>query len=176
VNSYQLPPIAEEKRAMKKQYSKTNGFTLIEIIAVIVIIAIAALIAIPVISSASGTQLRSAANMIAADLEYAKSMAISRQKPYKVIFDKNANSYRIQDQTGVIGNPFKPGSNYIVTFSTDSSLSRVGIVNVNFAGASQVEFNYLGSPDNGGVVNLAVGTETATITVEPVTGFITISD
>ncbi len=161
---------------MKKQDLKSSGFTIIELIAVVVIIAIAALIAIPMMSSASGTQLRSAANMIAADLEYAKSMAISRQKTYKVIFDKNTESYRIEDETSVIGHPVKIGSDYVVNFSADSRVSEVDIVSVNFNSNEKVEFNYLGSPDNGGVISIAAGTVTMTITVEPVTGFITISN
>jgi len=161
---------------MKKQDLKSSGFTIIELIAVVVIIAIAALIAIPMMSSASGTQLRSAANMIAADLEYAKSMAISRQKTYKVIFDKNTESYQIWDEASVIGHPVKIGSDYVVNFSADSRVNQVNIVSVNFNSNEKVEFNYLGSPDNGGAIIIAAGTVTMTITVEPVTGFITISN
>ena len=62
--------------------SVSRGFTLVEIIIVVVILAIAAMMVVPMMSSAGGVQLRSASNMIAADLEYAKSMAISRQKVY----------------------------------------------------------------------------------------------
>ena len=64
-----------------------RGFTMIEIIIVAVIIAIAAMVAIPLMTSAASMQIRSAANMIAADLEYAKSIAISRQKRYAVFFN-----------------------------------------------------------------------------------------
>ena len=67
--------------------STNSGFTLVEILIVVSILAIAAMIAIPMMSSAGSMQIRSAANMIAADLEYAKSMAISRQKIYTVVFD-----------------------------------------------------------------------------------------
>ncbi|MHC4735672.1 MAG: prepilin-type N-terminal cleavage/methylation domain-containing protein, partial [Planctomycetota bacterium] len=55
-----------------------SGFTVIELLIVVVIIAIAAMAAIPMMTSAAGFQIRSAANMIAADLEYAKTIAISR--------------------------------------------------------------------------------------------------
>ena len=59
---------------------RDNAFTIVELIVVMVILAIAAMLAVPMISSAADVQVRSAANMIAADLDYAKSMAISRQQ------------------------------------------------------------------------------------------------
>ena len=66
---------------------RSGGFTLAEILLVVLIIAIAAMIAVPMMGSMDSVQIRSAANMIAADLEYAKSMAISRQKNYSVVFN-----------------------------------------------------------------------------------------
>jgi len=58
--------------------STGGGFTAIELLVVVMIMAIAAFTVVPMLSSASSMQIRSAANMIMADLEYAKSMAISR--------------------------------------------------------------------------------------------------
>ena len=152
----------------------SGGFTMVEIIIVVVIIAIAALAAVPMMSSAASLQIRSAANMIAADLEYAKSMAISSGVNYSVEFDINAESYCIKDQTGVvIQHPVKKGFPYEINFQTDSRLSKVDITNVNFTD-SKVTFGCLGSPDNGGTVILQGDGATKTITVEPVTGFISI--
>jgi len=150
------------------------GFTIVEIIIVVVIISIAALVAVPMMSSAGSVQLRAAANMVLADLEYAKSMAISRGQNYSVEFDINNESYSIKDQDGaVIEHPVKR-SQYIVSFKTDSRLNRVDITSVNFNGTSSVVFNCLGSPDYGGDVVLQAGGSTSTVKVEPVTGFITI--
>jgi len=160
-----------------------RGFTMIEIIIVAVIIAIAAMVAIPMMTSAASMQIRSAANIIAADLEYAKSMAISRQKMYAVVFDKSTESYQIEDPNGVIDHPVKKGFKYIVNFSSDGRLSKVDIVDTYFDTTSEVKFDYLGSPYNGsneplnsGVISLQAGGTAMTITVEPVTGFISIED
>ena len=154
----------------------TKGFTLIEIIIVVVILAIAAMSAIPLMSSGGSMQIRSAANMIAADLEYAKSMSISRGQNYSVVFDKNTESYRIEDQNNnMIPHPVKKGFYYIVNFQNDGRLSKVDITNVSFTN-SKVVFDCLGSPDNGGTVSLSANGPSATITVEPVTGFISISN
>lgn len=153
---------------------KNRGFTLIELMAVIVIIAIAAMLAIPMFSSAASVQIRSAADMIAADIEYARSMAISKQKTYTVIFDESAESYRIEDDTGIISHPVTH-KDYVVNFKTDGRVDKVNIVDADFASSEQVSFTYLGSPDNGGNVALSAGTNTMTVTVESVTGYVSIS-
>ncbi len=153
-----------------------SAFTVMEILVVVVIIAIAAMIAVPMITSAGSVQIRSAANVIAADLEYTKSMAISRQKTYAVVFDESTESYHIEDANGTIEHPVKKGFTYEVNFSNDSRLSKVDIVNVDFNATPQVSFDYFGSPDSGGIISLQADGATATIRVESVTGFISITD
>ena len=161
---------------------RIRGFTLVELLIVIAIISIAALTAIPMMSSAASMQIRSAANMLTADLEYAKSMAISRAQNFSVVFDASADSYRIEDQYGnVLPHPVKKGFNYVIDFQNDGRLKKVDIVSVDFDSTSEVKFDYLGSPYNGsstplnnGVINLQAGSTTSTITVEPVTGYVSI--
>jgi Tfp pilus assembly protein FimT len=162
----------------------SSAFTVVELIIVMVVVIIAAMIVVPLASSAASVQIRSAANMIAADLEYAKTMAISRGQNFAVVFDKTTESYRIEDQNGVvIPHPVKKGFDYIIDFRTDGRLSKVDIVDVNFDTTSEVEFDYLGSPYssggsplNNGVINLKAGGITTTINVEAVTGYISITD
>ena len=162
-----------------------SGFTLIEILLVMMIIAIAALVAIPMMSSAADMQIRSAGNMIAADMEYAKSMAISKGQNFSVVFTAAAERYQIEDQDGdVIAHPVKRGFDYVIDFANDSRLDKVDIVTVDFDPGSSdtVTFDYLGSPHSGtgssplsqGVVTLQAGGTTMTIEVEPVTGYISI--
>ena len=152
------------------------GFTIIEILIVVVILAIAALTAIPMMSSAGSVQIRSVANMIAADLEYAKSLAITKGQNYWVVFDTGSESYHIEDQSGfTIAHPVKKGFDYVIDLQAEG-LDRVDITDADFSGAVQVEFDYLGSPDSGGTVTIQGGKATATISVEPVTGFITVTN
>lgn len=160
------------------------GFTLVEVIIVVVIIAIASMMAVPMFSSATSMQVRSAADIVASDLEYAKSLAITKGQNYSVVFDKTTESYAINDQAGaVIAHPVKKGFNYQVNFRDDRRLNKVDIVNVDFDSTAKITFDYLGSPHNGsgsplnsGTVRLQAGGVTITITVEPVTGFISIQN
>ncbi len=163
------------------------GFTLIEVIVVVVILAIVALMAVPMFGSAADIQLKAAANMIAADLEYAKSMAISRQQYYSVVFNSTNESYEVQDSGGnVIPHPIDPGD-LAVAFPSDSRLNQVVIVSADFDDSSDetITFDYLGSPYSGsppgtplvsGTISLGAGSITMTVTVEPITGYVTIEN
>ena len=160
-----------------------RAFTIIEILIVVVLLAIAGMMVVPMMSSAASIQIESAANIVAADLEYAKSMAISRQKIYAVVFNKSTESYQIEDPNGVIDHPVKKGFKYVVNFSSDSRLNRVDIFDADFDGTNEVKFDYLGSPLNGndtplnsGVISLQAAGITKTIRVEPVTGYISIGN
>ena len=164
-----------EEDAMYGLRRVSGGFTIVELVIVVVIIAIAALAAVPMMGSAASLQIRSAVNMIAADLEYAKSMAISRGQNFSVVFDENTDSYRIEDQVGaVIQHPVKKGFTYVVDFRNESRLNRVDITNADFNTAQTVTFDCLGSPIDGGAVTLQAGGINKTITVEHITGFISI--
>jgi prepilin-type N-terminal cleavage/methylation domain-containing protein len=171
-----------EKRVLRRKKASYGAFTLVELMIVMVILSIAALLAVPMITSAADSQIRSACNMIAADLEYAKSMSISRQQDYSVVFDVASDSYEIRDESGtVISHPVKVGTDFVVALPSESRLSKVRITSVSFDSTSTITFDYLGSPFNGsgsslnsGSVVLEAGNFEMTITVQPVTGFLTI--
>jgi prepilin-type N-terminal cleavage/methylation domain-containing protein len=161
-------------KIMKKAECRIPGFTLAELMIVLVIISIIAAIAVPMYSSAAGVQLKTAANVIASDLEYAKNMAISTGQTYQVVFDTAAESYSIKNSAGaVITHPVHIGANYIVNFASDSRLSKVDIVSTTFGGT--ISFDYLGTPSaNSGEVVLVAEGSTMKVKIETITGYITI--
>ncbi len=169
----------------QKMSEAPGGFTLIEIIVVVIILGIAAMMAVPMLSSAADMQVRAAANRIAADLEYAKSMAITHQENYSVEFDTTNETYQILDSTGtVIKNPVRPSEDYFVDFTIDSNTSRVNIATAVFNTVmyDTVTFDYLGSPYAGsstaislnlGKVTLQAGDFSVDVEIEPMTGYVT---
>jgi prepilin-type N-terminal cleavage/methylation domain-containing protein len=162
---------------------RAPAFTLIEIIAVVVILAIAALIAIPAFSGASQMQVKAAADKLAADIEYAKSLAVTTQKVHRVTFNVGAKSYDIRDMSTntVVNDPVRKSA-FTVTYPKDSRLSSVTLQSATFGGGSSVQFDSTGTPqDSGGAALGAAGTvvlaakgQTYTIKVEPVTGYVSI--
>jgi prepilin-type N-terminal cleavage/methylation domain-containing protein len=189
----QWPLQVEADRSVKpgvREFRYLTGFTLIEIMIVVVLIGIAAMIAVPMMSSAASMQIRSAANIVAADLEYAKSMAISRGQNYSVVFDKENESYSIKREGSEdpIPHPVKKGFDYIIDFRSDTRLDRVDIDDADFDPDSSqtITFDYLGSPYSGtgtsksplneGSIELQADGFNKTISVEAVTGYISITD
>ena len=72
--------VGAEEKPIYRQISNSSavcklvrGFTLVEVIIVMMILGIIAAIAVPLYTSAASVQLKTAANMIASDLEYAKN-------------------------------------------------------------------------------------------------------
>lgn len=165
-----------------------GGFSLIEIITVILILSIAALMAVPMFSSAANVQVRTAANVIAADLEYAKNLAITTQEAHFVTFNTATEAYdvrKISDTANPIGHPTKSGAQFVTELSTDTRTSKVDIVTADFDAVSNntITFDYLGgpysgqgtaSPLNSGTITLESEGFTMTVTVEPITGYITV--
>ena len=161
-----------------------RAFTLIELVVVMVLLAVGAAMVVPMLSLTSSAQVRSAADMIAADLEYAKSMAIRGGQTHAVVFSAAGETYQLQDQTStVLQHPVKVGFDYVIDFSMDSRLDQVDLSSVSFDTTSTVKFDHLGSPFNGddnplnsGSVDVSVGSVSRTISVEPVTGIVSVSE
>lgn len=163
------------------------AFTLIEIIVVVMILSIAAMIAVPMMSSAADIQVRSAANRLSADLDYAKNLAITHQQNFTVVFDDSAtssNGYQIQDSTAtVVTNPVS-GRAFTVLYANEHGINRVKVSALALdpvTASKAITFNYLGSPLidgadlNNGQITLTADGFSLKVVVEPMTGYVTIT-
>lgn len=160
-----------------------KGFTLAELIVVIVILAITAMLAIPVLGTAADMQVRSAADKIAADLDYAKGLAVTRQKTYTVVFSPSQEKYQVQDSEGTpLTHPLRNGL-FIEDFTKDRRMKKVDVVSTSLSGDA-VTFDYLGTPYAGtdtssplneaGQITLQADSFTLVVQIEPVTGYVSI--
>src|SRR6187551_2108184 len=72
---------------------RTAGLTLIEMLLTIAVLGILAAVLIPQISSDIPERLEAAAQVVAADIDYARALAVGNDSLYRITFEPNANRY-----------------------------------------------------------------------------------
>jgi Tfp pilus assembly protein FimT len=163
------------------------GWTLVEVIVVTIILVIAASIVIPMVTETEDMQARSAARMIASDVQFAQNTAITTQTNangavagIKVIFIPNTGttvgSYKLlydDNKSSTVKNPMT-GSDYNVVFTGSTGFGSLKVVSTTFA-QNTVEFDATGSPSNAGSVTVQAGTTVYTIAVAASTGKVTVT-
>jgi prepilin-type N-terminal cleavage/methylation domain-containing protein len=188
-------------RAMtNKRHNFASGFTLIEIVVVVTVLAILAVLALPNPASQTGLTASAASRVVVADLLYAQSQAISTQTTQYVSFTEASSApngswgayslYNSEPFAAAIENPVTKQP-YTQLFGTGGvgPLASVALTNLTLDDSANtvLAFNELGqpyaSPVNGtlvplantGTVALQCGTMSVTISIEPSTGNITVS-
>ena len=146
-----------------------KGFTLIELIVVLAIIGGLAVIALPRWAP-TDTTVGAQAERLARDLRHAQAMAMSQARTL-VLDIQGASSYRVADASSMTVSD--PATQQPFMVSMDNSVS---------VGGTDTGFDSLGRPVDSGsllsaarVFTLNGNSSTATVTVSPVTGFITVT-
>ncbi|MBU0672072.1 MAG: prepilin-type N-terminal cleavage/methylation domain-containing protein [Candidatus Margulisbacteria bacterium] len=165
---------------------KHQGFSLIELIMVLTVIAILSVVSFIALDPYKGIKLDAATRKIAADVEYARSLALTTAKWHGIGFDvAPANKYSVYKTDGStdepIENPAKLGTDFIVL--TWNDLGRVKINSAAIGGGQKIEFSPLGAPYNDkngsalatpGIITLEYSGITRRIEITPNTGKISI--
>jgi general secretion pathway protein H len=154
------------------------AFTLIEVLVVVAIIGIAAAVIVPHMLMAGSLSIQAAGRMIIADLLYAQNEAIAQQSPRGVVFDIANNKYKLTDGAGTTLSAAWKGAgagSYVIDFSSDERFRGVFLNAVNFNNTAAVEYDVLGSPNNGGIIDLVADGLQYRITVTAITGRVTIA-
>jgi prepilin-type N-terminal cleavage/methylation domain-containing protein len=172
---------------------RSRAFTLIEVITVVVILAILAAIALPNLATQSDLTLSAASRVVVADLLYAQSQAVATGQNQSVTFTVASNQpgggdgwYSVSSLNPITKAP------YTQTFGVGlaTPLADVALADVNFddAAITVLTFGPLGqpmaSPVNGspvalastGTIELQCGSEKVTVSIEPDTGNVTVSN
>lgn len=151
-----------------------KAFTLVEILVVVMVLLVIAAAAIPYVTGTADTQVLSAARVLASDLQYAQSQAITTQAPVTVVFQTNQNSYTLSNASGPLVHPITR-STYTVNYASASGMQGVVLASASFGGAASVTYDELGSPSSAGTVRLQAGSYVYQIQVASATGKITVS-
>lgn len=162
-----------------------TGFTLIELLVVVMILAIIGAVAIPLVSSNDDAECQSAARALISDLELAQSTALARQTPVALVFSDDLQGYKVVLAEGqnlddyasllALSHPLEPTKAYEVYLSADMQLPGLQVGSASFGGESYVVFNSFASPDSGGSVILTSGDATLTVSVESITGRVSVN-
>ena len=169
---------------MRRSANRTGnraGFSLVELIVVVVILMIAAAVVLPNIGTAGDTQVTSAARVLAADLETARSLALKTQRPHTVLFSPTGQSYKVvvdyagtdYASTQAIAHRVAVGKRFEVTLAENNGMGNVQVTDVSFGGENYVTFDALGEPSSSGSVSLQAGGVRMQVTVAGLTGSIT---
>jgi prepilin-type N-terminal cleavage/methylation domain-containing protein len=162
---------------------KPAAFTLVEILIVVLVIAIGAAIVIPNIGTSANTAVVSAARVVQSDLEVARSLALTTQNPHSVVFSSDLQSYKVvmnysggpYASTLAVNHPVNQGQVYQVTLPALNGMSKVQVTNVTFGAGTYVTFQSTGDPVTSGSITLKGGTVQMVITVEGLTGLVTVA-
>jgi len=179
-----------------KNATQSSGLTLLELLLVIAILGLLAGLAIPSGSPSIHDQLRSAARILASDLDYARTLAVANSSSYRFTFDIPNNRYTLRhtgsnpslDQLPRL--PFSTvdatSDAYVVDFNQLPLLGASVRLNAVLSGGKfsqpvdYVEFGPLGEITDGKPITIwlaaGAGSETRYIwlSINPTTGLVTV--
>lgn len=181
---------------MCSQRDLRGGFALIEVLIVIALMGILAGLVLPSSNPTIHQQLRSVARIVATDLAYARSLAVTHGSTYKIAFEPARNRYTLTHSgpdpalhalpASPLRNPDDPPEQHVVALDglprmgAPVKLVAAGAGNISSGTAGEVEFGPLGETASSAptVIWLSAGEGAAkryiTLSVAPVTGLATI--
>jgi type II secretion system protein H len=177
----------------------TAGFTLIEIMIVLIIMGIVSMLGWPALNGAMGhSRLSAAAQEVVNAIEFAQFSAMTSGRKTQVVVAAPVERIAVRQHTATadlfnggdtlaatnvesktyefMQYPLNKGTNYLVNLLEDSRFTGVDIKTSSFNNATPVHFDRLGAPDKGGNVRLALGDREMVVTLDALTGKVTVSE
>jgi len=154
------------------------GFTLVEMLLVVIVLIIAAAIVLPNLGSAADAQAMSAARVLAADLEVARSHALKTQRPTTLLFRDDLGAYKVVADYGggsyasaeAIDHPVIANRAFEVELAARNGMQAVEVQSAAFGGETYVTFNELGEPSSAGTIVVEAGDIRMQVDVAGLTG------
>ena len=163
--------------------SRSCGFTIVELLIVLMVLAIAAAVVIPSIGTAADSQAISAARVVASDLEVARSLAVTTQQPYSLVFSPDLKAYKVVANYGggayaaavPVPHPVVQGKLFEVVLAEQRGMGAVTVSSATFGSAPYVTFNSQGEPSSPGIATIRSGNVAMQVSVAILTGTVTVT-
>ena len=177
------------------------GLTLVEAVIVTLILGIVAVAALPTLSSSlDEARLSAAASEVVAALEYAQLTAATSGRKTRVAIGQSQERIGVRQykttadlfnggdvlvagdvESGtyeLMQYPPKKGTDYLIFLGDEDRFKGVDITTSDFNPESDdtVVFDTLGTPSKGGTVTLALGSRQMVVTLNELTGKVTVTD
>jgi prepilin-type N-terminal cleavage/methylation domain-containing protein len=157
--------------------SGDRALTLVELLIVIMLVAIVTTLAIPMLADTEATRVQAAAQLLVADLDFARIESITHaDDPCVVTFDQANGSYTVAT-TSAPGTPITdPATNqpYVTQFGSGraAEMAGVSIQGYSLGGDDQVGFGMFGQIDQTtpATITLQAGSLTLTVQIDPASG------
>jgi prepilin-type N-terminal cleavage/methylation domain-containing protein len=175
------------------------GFTLLETLIVLLLLGIFVMLSWPQLSSELvEARLSGAAEEVVNALEYAQLSAMTSGRNIKVEINDSSNKIDLKYNkpsadlfTGgdvlpasdvesgsyqYMLHPLKKGFSYQIMLGSESRFSGIDIIQSDFKSDTPVYFDSMGAPSHGGTVTLALGSRQIVVTLDDLTGKVTMSN
>ena len=176
-----------------------SGFTLSEVIIVVLIIGIITLAGLPALtSSLDHSRLKGAASEVVNALQYAQLSAMSSGQKTRVVIGNLSNRIGVRQyknsadlfqggdelaagdvESGtyeIMQHPLKKGYDYEIILLNEDRFRGVDITASDFDQSNPVDFDTLGVPSHGGTATLALGNQQIVVTLDSLTGKVSVSE
>jgi prepilin-type N-terminal cleavage/methylation domain-containing protein len=150
---------------------RIRAFTLIELVLVAAIFGLIASIAVPRVAGfVAARHVEAAARRVVADVALAQRQAKFTSFNHKVTFSVADSAYLLPE----VFDPDHPGGEYKVEL--DEEPYSAAIASAELGGDEEIIFDGYGIPDSGGTIVIRCGRYEKTLTVDPDTGRVSVSD
>ena len=148
-----------------------RAYSLVELLIVIVIMGIMAGVAMPMVGNAiEERHVTASAMQIKADLEAARSYAVSTSSAQSLRFNAIAEGYTWSG----MNDPDRPGRPYKIDLSADQYASE--LISADFGGDGDVVFDMHGMADSDGEIIVRAGALQLRVLLDGVTGEVTVKE
>lgn len=162
------------------------AYTLIEVLLVIVLLGIASALVVPSLGTTDVLRVQASVRTIVADINYAQSDALARQRGRALMFDVPNNRYSIVEiPAGATSLDPTNNTIYTVLLNNSRKFNDAKLVTASFdSNSPTLIFDELGgpvtapggtTPGNGGTISISGSRSVFNITVEPYTGRVTVT-